>query len=278
MSTLSVAVITRNEAANIRRCLDSVAWADEIIVVDSGSTDGTVEASRPLASKVYVREFDAFDSQKNFAVQQATGDWVLSLDADEVVSPALRDELRAVLARDGDGCDGFVLQRTNYLCGRPLRYIWGRDALVRLVRKGRGRFRNAVHEKLHVEGRVAELTHPLLHYNSASLSEYLAKNHQYIRLEAQARYQKGDRFRIGRALGSPVRVFLFRYLRLGGFRDGRIGLIVSVLLAFFTFLMHVSLWELSRCGGQECAKTASPTADRRVGDIARTSNADQPDA
>lgn len=246
MGTLSVVIITRNEAARIRRCLEGVAWADEIIVVDSGSTDGTDAVCREFTSKVYRREFDTFDRQKNFGLELATGQWILSLDADEVVSPALREELLATLSRDGDGCNGFVLRRQNYLCGHPILHTWGRDALVRLVRRGRGRFSGAVHEKLQVDGPVGELKQPLLHFNSDSLHEYIAKNQAYIGLEAQRRYQRGERFSMVRALLSPLRVFLFRYVRLRGFRDGTMGFILCVLLAFFTFLIHARLWELTQ--------------------------------
>lgn len=246
MHTLSVVIITRNEAAKIRRCLESVAWADELIVVDAGSTDGTPEICREFTSKVYLREFDRFDRQKNFGREQATGRWILSLDADEVVSPALGEELRATLARDRDGYDGFVLRRENYLCGHPIAYVWGRDALVRLVRSGRGRFHGEVHEKLRVDGPVGELSQPLHHFNSDNLQEYIAKNRRYVALEAEGRYRRGERFNIARALLSPLRVFLFRYIRLRGFRDGPMGLVLCVLLAFFTFLIHARLWELTR--------------------------------
>ena len=246
MRALSVVIITRNEAARIRRCLESVVWADEVIVVDSGSTDRTEAVCREFTSKVYRREFDTFDRQKNFGLELATGQWILSLDADEVISRPLREELLATLTGDGDGHDGFILRRGNYLCGHPILHAWGRDALVRLVRRGRGRFHGAVHEKLEGDGRVGELKQPLLHFNSDSLQEYIAKNQAYIALEAQRRHQRGERFSIARALLSPLRVFLFRYVRLRGFRDGTMGFILCVLLAFFTFLIHARLWELTQ--------------------------------
>lgn len=244
MGTLSVAVITRNEASTIRRCLESVDWADELIVVDSGSTDGTVEACRAFTSKVFVRAFDTFDVQKNFAFAQARTDWILSIDADEVVSPALAVELREIVARGGDGCDGFVLRRENYVCGRPIRYLWGHDALVRLVRRGRGRFQGDVHEKLRVEGRVGTLRQPLLHFNSTDLRQWMAKNRQYVELEARLRYRAGERFNPARALLAPLHVFFFRYVTLRGYRDGGLGFVLSCLLAFFTFRLHVRLREL----------------------------------
>ncbi|MBI2217754.1 MAG: glycosyltransferase family 2 protein [Candidatus Rokubacteria bacterium] len=244
MPDLSVVIITRNEAARIERCLASVAWADELIIVDAGSTDGTAERCRAFTPHVLVRAFDSFDRQKNFALAQASGRWILSVDADEVVTPALGDEIRTVVARDGNGHAGFVVRRTNYLCGRPIRHVWGRDALVRLVQNGRGRFANTVHEKLQVDGPVGDLREPLLHYNSDTLAEYLAKNHRYVDLEAAARHARGERFHPVRAVLAPLRVFLFRYVRLGGFRDGPIGLILAMLLGFFTFVMHVRLWEL----------------------------------
>lgn len=246
MPTLSVVAITRNEATRIRRCLESVAWADEVVVVDSGSTDGTADVCRTITPRVFVREFDTFDRQKNFALAQATGDWILSLDADEVVPPALAEELRALLGRDGDGYDGFLVRRENYLCGRPIVHAWGFDALVRVVRRGRGRFRREVHEKLEVDGRVGTLRAPLRHFNSDTLEEYLAKNHRYVALESDRRRRAGERAGLLRALMSPARVFLFRYVWLGGYRDGGMGFVLSALLAFFTFLVHARLWELGQ--------------------------------
>lgn len=252
VASVTAVVIALNEADRIERCLESVAWTDEIVVVDGGSTDGTVDRCRAFTPKVFTRAFDTFEAQKNFGLAQATARWVLSLDADEVVTPALRDELKTVLSRDGDGHDGFVVRRLNRLCGRVIRYTWGRDALVRIVRSGRGRFVNPVHEKLEVEGRVGALREPLLHDNSRDLAEYVAKNHRYVMMEADLRRRRGERFHLYRALLAPPRVFVFRYLRLGGFRDGLIGLILSMLLAFFVFLVHVRLWELDRYGSERC--------------------------
>jgi glycosyltransferase involved in cell wall biosynthesis len=243
VATLSVVVITRNEARRIRRCLESCAWADELVVVDSGSDDGTVEICREFTPHVHVRPFDRFDRQKNFGLDMATSEWVLALDADEVVSPALRDEIRQVVAAGGDHA-AFVLRRQNLLCGQPIDHAWGRDALVRLMRRGRGRFHNAVHEKVEVDGPVGELAAPLLHFNSEDLQEWIAKNQRYVGLEARERVQRGERFRLARALLSPLRVFLFRYVGLGGLRDGRMGLVLCVSLAFFTFLLHARLREL----------------------------------
>lgn len=246
MPTLSVVIIARNEAARVRRCLESVAWADELVVIDSGSTDGTADICREFTPKVYVRAFDTFDRQKNFALEQAKGAWILALDADEAPSPALRDEICMVIAADGNGCDGFVIRRENYLCGHRVRHVWGRDALVRLIRRGRGEFRGAVHEKLHIDGPVGELRHSLLHFNSDDLHEYMAKNNHYTTLEARLRQARGERFRLARAVLSPLRVFFFRYVRLGGFRDGMMGFVLCVLLAFSAFLIHAKLWHLTR--------------------------------
>jgi hypothetical protein len=176
----------------------------------------------------------------------ASSQWILSLDADEAVSPALRDELQATLESDGRGHDGFVLQRQNYLCGHPIVHAWGKDALVRLVRKGHGVFQGTVHEKLQVTGSVDELSQPLLHFNSTSLHNYVAKNLAYVALDAERRYRQGERFNAARALTAPVRVFVFRYVWLQGFRDGIMGLILCALLAFFTFLVHGRLWELEQ--------------------------------
>lgn len=262
MPMLSVIVITKNEERRIRRCLESVRWADEIVVVDSGSTDETLKICREFTDRILVRSFDTFSSQKNAALDRATGDWVLSLDADEVVSPSLTDELCAMLGRDGDGCNAFVLRRENYFCGRPIRYVWGRDALVRVVRRGCGRFRGEVHEKLGVSGRIGELTQALLHYNSENLHEYVAKNNLYTSLEAQLRYHRGEQSHSVRLFLSPLRVFLFRYIRLQGFRDGKTGFILCVLLAFFTFLVHLKLLEFARSETNQCS--SAPLSSSKV--------------
>ncbi len=240
MGTLSVVIITANDAGRIRPCLKAVGWADEVIVVDSGSQDGTVEACVAFGAQLHHRAFDTFDRQKNFGLALAKGDWILSLDADERVSPELRTEIQGVVSRDGVGCDGFLLHRQNYLCGRPIRHAWGRDALVRLVRRGHGCFRGAVHEQLTVDGRIGELAEPLLHFNSESLKEYGAKNLRHVALEAETGREKGAPCSILRAVLSPLHVFVFRYCWLRGFRDGWMGFVLSVLLAFFSFLIHAS--------------------------------------
>jgi len=243
---LSVVIVTRNEASRVRRCLESVVWADELVVVDADSTDATAAICREFTVNVHRRTFDTFDRQKNFALDRATGLWLLSVDADEVVSLALREELEAVVAADGGGYEGFVLARRNHLCGHPIVHTWGRDALVRLVRRGRGRFVGDVHAKLVVDGPVGEIMAPLFHFNSDSLDQFIAKNLLYTRLEAEARVARGERPSLARALLAPLRVFLFRYVRLRGYRDGWMGFVLCVLLAFFTFLLHARIRELSR--------------------------------
>ena len=158
MSALSIVLIVKDEESRMEACLQSVAWADEIIVVDGGSKDGTVELARRYTSKVYERAFDHFSNQKNYGVERATGEWIFSIDADEIVSPKLKASLLKVL-KEGSSFDGFYLQRINFLFGRRLLFAGqGKEKLLRFFRKGRGRFEQPIHEKVRVEGKTGELS------------------------------------------------------------------------------------------------------------------------
>ena len=164
MTRLSVCLITANEEERLRPCLESVAWADEVVVVDAESTDKTALVAREFTDHVHVRPWPGFAAQKNFGLDQATGDWILSVDADERVTPELRARIEAVLRADGPA-DGYSVPRKNIFWGRWVRH--GRlypDWQLRLFRRGRGRFADReVHESVRVEGRVARLDAPLLH-------------------------------------------------------------------------------------------------------------------
>lgn len=250
MGTVSLVIITKNEAPRIRLCLESARWADEIVVVDSGSTDGTVEICREFTDKVIERGFDTFEAQKNFAVEQTTGEWILSLDADEVLSPEASQEIRSKVIDNGSGYVGYVLRRENYLCGTRIRHVWGHDRQLRLFQKGKGRFCGSVHERVMVHGDVGELIHPLLHYNSVNLWKFLAKNELYTNLEARRKYESGERLNLAKSLLSPVRVFFFRFVTLGGYRDGTMGLVLSMALAYFALRVQWKIWRMKagRCG------------------------------
>ena len=201
MPRLSVFVIALNQEANIGDCLASVSFADEIVVVDTGSTDRTVELAGAYTDRVLSAPWEGFGRTKNYALDQTRGDWVFSLDTDERVPPALREEILAVVRADGPG-DGYRVARKNYFCGRWIRRLgWYPDYTLRLFRRGQGRFRDReVHEEVVVAGSVGTLKTPLTHYSYRSVSEYVARMDRYARLAAQELAKAGRRPVPGRVI------------------------------------------------------------------------------
>jgi glycosyltransferase involved in cell wall biosynthesis len=241
---ISVAIITKNEAADIGACLDSVrGWVDEIVVVDSGSSDGTPDICRARGARVVdTPDWPGFGVQKNRAVAACNGDWILSLDADEQVSPALRDEiLRAV------GQSEYVAYRTPRLssfCGREMRHSgWWPDYVLRLFRRDAGRFTDdRVHERVVVEGAQGTLGQPILHRAIVEIEESLDKMNRYSSEGAAAVYARGKRAGIGRALASGFWAFCRTYFLQRGFLDGKHGFLLALLNAEGTFYRYVKLW------------------------------------
>ncbi|MFQ5896200.1 MAG: glycosyltransferase family 2 protein [Nitrospinota bacterium] len=246
---LSVTVVTYNEEARLRRSLESVAWAEELIVVDAQSSDGTVAIAREYTGRVVVRPWPGYAAQKNFALELATAPWVLSLDADEVVSDALRAEIEDVLAR-GPDCAGYYLPRKNIFLGRWLRHgnHWP-DRQLRLFRKGRGRFVDrSVHESVEVEGRTGHLREPLEHRSYDSVGEFFARSHRYAILAAEDLHRRGVRPKPHHQLLRPLGRFLKSYILQRGFLDGQEGLITAVGYGYYVFMRQAHLWERYRDG------------------------------
>src|SRR5439155_137143 len=219
---LSVVVVTRDEEERLRACLESVAWADEIVVVDAESEDKTVTIAREFTDRVVVRPWPGYAAQKNAALDLATGDWALSLDADEVVSPELRSEIAGVLASDGPA-DGYAVPRRNIFWGRWVRHggLYP-DWQVRLFRRGRGRFVDrAVHESVDVDGAVARLRGHLEHCSYRDVADFLARADRYTSLAADEWVRAGRPSRPLRDMvARPVGRFLGMYVARAGFLDG----------------------------------------------------------
>jgi glycosyltransferase involved in cell wall biosynthesis len=244
---LSVVVITLNEEERIRECLASVAWADEIVVVDAGSDDKTVALAREVTDHVVVRAWEGFAAQKNFAIERATGDWVLSLDADEQVEPGLRDEIRRVLAAPG-GYAGFRLARRNIVWGRWIRHggLYP-DWQLRLFRRDAGRFADrAVHESVTVTGRVGRLAAPLLHHSYRDVSDFLRRADRYSTLAAEEWIRSGRVFRARHLVSAPLGRFLSMYVVHRGFLDGARGFLLAVLYAYYVFVRSAKIWEMTK--------------------------------
>ncbi|OGS98070.1 MAG: glycosyl transferase family 2 [Gallionellales bacterium RIFCSPLOWO2_12_FULL_59_22] len=239
---LSVILIAKNEAANLRACLEAVAWADEIVVVDSGSTDGTLDIAREFTGKVYVHaEWPGFGKQKNRALDYASGDWVLSLDADERVTPELRAEIEAVLA--SPQASGYEIPRLSSFCGRFMRHSgWYPDYVLRLFRRGSGRFDDApVHEAVRLEGKAARLKTPLLHYSYRDFDDVLDKLNRYSSAAAAVQEQRGKRGGLATAVGHGLWSFIRTYFLRAGFLDGREGFMLAVLNAEHSYYRYLKL-------------------------------------
>jgi glycosyltransferase involved in cell wall biosynthesis len=241
MAKLSVIIITRNEAANIRACVESVAWADEIIVVDSGSSDGTPDICRELGAKVYEHDWPGFGPQKNRALDYASGVWVLSLDADERVTPELRAQLESAMGVAD--MDGYYLPRLSQFCGRFIHHSgWYPDYVLRLFKRGSGRFSDdLVHESVILQGCTGKLSSPLLHYSYVTGEDVVRKIEQYSSAAARQMFDKGKTVT---GADAPVRAawafFRTYFLRLG-FLDGMAGFNIANMNARTTYLKYKKL-------------------------------------
>jgi glycosyltransferase involved in cell wall biosynthesis len=248
---ISVVLITRNEAGRIRRCLASVRWADEIVVIDQHSSDDTAEICREFGARVVEREMAAgFGEQKNFAIAQATCPWVLSLDADEEVTPPLRAAIEAAVTAPGPYV-GFRMPRLTSYLGRFIRHCgWYPSPVLRLFRRDRGRFTDAlVHEEVVVDGPVGDLSEDLLHYSYDSLGDHTRKLLLYTAYDAQMLRRRGVRLGPLAALwwlvAKPLAVFVRKFVVQGGYREGWHGLVLSAMAALVVFVNAVRLAELT---------------------------------
>jgi glycosyltransferase involved in cell wall biosynthesis len=248
MHKLSVIVITKNEAHNIRSCLESVSWADEIIVVDSGSSDDTVGICKALGAQVHTTaDWPGFGIQKNHALSFATGEWVLSLDADEHVTPELRAEIDSAV-KDPHGHAGFRIPRLSSFCGRYMRHSgWHPDFVTRLFLRGSARFSDdLVHESLIVNGSVGTLRHSLLHETFHDLDELLVKINQYSTAGALMLIKKNKTATLKKAITRAVWAFFRTYILRAGFLDGREGFMLAVSTAESTYYRYAKLLLLSK--------------------------------
>ncbi|MEO6353154.1 MAG: glycosyltransferase family 2 protein [Burkholderiaceae bacterium] len=245
---LSVIIITKNEAANLQACLDSVGFADEIIVVDSGSTDDTVELARAAGATIIVTaDWPGFGPQKNRALTAAHGDWVLSLDADERITPALADEICAAV-RLPKPADAYDISRRSWYCGRFIDHAgWTPDYVTRLFKRGAGRFSDhIVHERLIVDGVTRRLESQMLHYSFMDFSQVLQKIDNYSTLSAQQGHARGKRAGIGTAVLHGSWAFIRTYFLKRGFLDGAHGLALAISNAEGSYYRYLKIWLLDQ--------------------------------
>jgi len=243
MIKISVTVITKDEEKNISDCLKSVEWADEIIVVDSESGDRTLELAKQFTDKVFIRKWEGYVPQKRYALSLATNEWVLSLDADERITPELKDE---ILNLSPGEYSGFRIRRKNFLMNKEITSCgWEKDYQLRLFKRNKADLNDRlVHEKFVADGNVGTLKNPMLHYTFSSFEEYLAKINSYTSLKAQELFTKKKRIGGWTIFSHTLSAFFAFFIIRRGFKDGVYGLIISLLHSVSTMMNYIKLWEL----------------------------------
>jgi len=244
---LSVALITKNEEDRLKKTLSAIKdLADEIIVVDSGSTDRTREIARSFGAKVFTEEWKGYALQRQSALQKCRGKWVLFLDADEVLSDELKEEIKRVLKNPT--AEGYLIKRKTVYLGKVLNHIWDSDWVLRLVKRDANpRWVGEVHEKLILDGRVKKLTKGVIyHYTYRNLWEHFEKSLLYARLSAEEYYRKGKKASVLKIIGAPLWAFFKIYLLKRGFLEGVRGLLIAGSYALNAFVKYALLWERTR--------------------------------
>jgi glycosyltransferase involved in cell wall biosynthesis len=251
---VTVTIITLNEAAHIADAIDSAAWADEVVVVDSGSTDDTLAIAGAKGAITQTRAWTGYVDQKNFAAGLASNDWIFSIDADERIPPALASEIRALLSTE-PSLPGYRVPRVTYHLGRWIRTTdFYPDYQMRLYDRRKARWQGRhVHESVTVDGASGRLTVELEHYSYRNLSDHLDRINAYSTLAAKQMYEGGRRANAFDLLAHPPAAFLRNYILRRGFREGMAGLTLSIVNAYSVFLKFAKLWELQRTPNSQLA-------------------------
>ncbi|MBN8550316.1 MAG: glycosyltransferase family 2 protein, partial [Deltaproteobacteria bacterium] len=245
----------------IERCLESVKWCDEVIVVDSGSKDRTLEIARRYTDKIFEREWPGFVAQKRFALQQCSSDWVLNIDADEVVSPELRDQILGVLtdrSPEGNAVDGYQLSRVVFYMKRWWRNGgWYPEYRLRLCRRSATTWGGEdPHEKAMVTGATKRLSGELQHYTYSNMTSQMNTLNKFSETAAKSMFARGERFSVVKLVGRPIARFIKFFFLKSGFKEGFPGFLVACIESFYVFLKYAKLWELERGVAEQNTKSA----------------------
>lgn len=245
---ISAVVLSRNEEKNIKKCLESLGFCDEVIVIDDNSEDRTIEIAEKLGAKVYKRELKGnFALQRNFGLNKARGKWVLFVDPDERVSKDLRDEIVKIINDSSINYLGFYMGRTDHIWGKRLKHgETGNIRLLRLARRKAGKWRRRVHEVWQIIGRTGELKKPLLHYPHPTLKEFIASVNKMSGLHAEANFEEGKRSSLFKIIIWPLAKFMQNWIIKGGFLDGIQGFMVALVMSFHSYLAWSKLWMLQK--------------------------------
>ena len=248
MATLSVVISAFNEESKIKDCLESVKWAEEIIFVDNTSQDKTVSIAKEYTEKIFIVPNNLMlNVNKNFGFRKATGDWILSLDADERVTSELKEEIKSTVYPPAKPTtDGYYIPRKNIIFGKWIQHsIWWPDEQLRLLKNGKGKFpEKSVHELLEISGQTKHLKNSLVHQNYFSISQYLYKMDKiYSENEASNFIKSGKKINWSDAVSWPISDFLKTFFAQEGYKDGLHGLVLSLLQAFYTLVVFAKIWE-----------------------------------
>lgn len=250
MGKFSAVVSAYNEEKNIERCLKSLKFVDEIIVIDNDSTDSTAKIAKKFTEKIFKQKNNPLeiDLQKNFGFEKATNEWILSIDADEQVSPELAVEIQKILGAKSSSIkniDGFWIPRKNFIFGKWIEHTgWYPDLQLRLFRKGKGKYiAKHVHEDLKLDGSSAKLKEHLIHYHYESILQFVHRTLNYAQNEADSLLEKGYQLSHFDAIRFPINEFLSRFFARKGYKDGFHGLMLSLLMAFYHFVIFSLIWE-----------------------------------
>lgn len=245
---VSATVLTYNNEATLEQCLKSIQWVDEIVLVDSFSDDSTLEIAERYASIVFQREWPGFISQRNFAREKASGEWILWVDADEVVSKALSEEMQWAMINAQGEIAGYLVPRCTFYLGRWIRHGgWYPDLSVRLFRREAGHWAGQEpHARVEVKGKLGRLKNDLLHFNYRTFGDQIRTIDRYSDMSALEMYRSGVKFRLHKPILHPLGRFVKEYIIKGGFMDGIPGLVIVVSTMYYVFAKYIKLWELER--------------------------------
>ena len=245
---ISTVVLTHNSEKTLGNTLGSLGFSDEIIVVDDESTDKTRQIARMYKATVFERSLnDDFSAQRNYGLEKAKGDWVLFIDADEIVPSSLVREIETVTSASNKNISGYFISRQDYFGGRGLKYgETSRVMLLRLAKKHAGVWIEPVHEIWQVRGETAKLTHPIHHLPHNDVAQFLAKINRYSSIRARFLYAQGKRSSLWQIIMYPSAKFFVNYIVKLGFLDGMQGLIMAIMMSFHSFLVRTKLWTLER--------------------------------
>jgi glycosyltransferase involved in cell wall biosynthesis len=242
MKRISAIVITKNEEANISDCLNSISWVDEIILIDAESTDKTIEIAQKFTSKIFNHPWEGFAKQKEFALSKVSNEWILSIDADERISPLLKDE---IINLQENEIAGYYLRRENYLLKKHIKSCgWDTDYQLRLVRKSKTSLTDRlVHEGFSVDGKTERLQNRLIHYTFTSIEKTMNKINHYSSLRSEELFKKKKKVSGFQIIAHGTAGFIKFFILLRGYTDGIHGLVISLLHSITTFLVYMKVWE-----------------------------------